>query len=153
MIFCPMGGVQPAALYRSWNLAVMLTTARDVRYREQIGRRLPGVKCPLKADIPVCPLLGVKRTWLRPRGMSAFDPKRTSVFCNSPDSTTATKKLPARCYPDRKKPTSCPRCDTEFSQKSVSLQIEGDNPLRLRPWPQHLPCVGAFFWCEREFDS
>jgi hypothetical protein len=27
-----------------------------------------------------CPLLGVKRTWLEPAAMSAFDPKRTSAL-------------------------------------------------------------------------
>jgi hypothetical protein len=39
MVFCPMGGVQPAALYRFWHFADMLTTARDVTYREQIERQ------------------------------------------------------------------------------------------------------------------
>jgi hypothetical protein len=48
----------------------------DVRYWHLAAIRLARSECPL---------LGVERTSLPHRKMSAFDPKRTFAFCPTPD--------------------------------------------------------------------
>src|SRR5262249_35811186 len=51
--------------------------AAHARVTSLNGRNHPGVRFWPKADMPVCPLSGVKRTWIRETTTSANDPKRT----------------------------------------------------------------------------